>query len=259
MLETNYEQLKQGSYSAFTYIYTRYNKKIYWIGKGFLRNNFVIESLVQDTFLKLWTHRDMIESPDHIFFFLRFVMKRECISYYTRPKNKFHRKIYSLDEYENYQDYMLGFDPENEKNDSQDHGMQQEQFNQVMKVLPLLGQNKKRLIELCLKYGFQYKAIGQAMGTSTNIANNETKKAIKSIQLILHSNSLSLEKSNAKNETALPKVLTGLQAQIIDLRYQKNYSFNIIAKELDISIKEAQKEFMTAYRFTQNNLEPELS
>ena len=40
------------------------------------RDDFVVETLVQDVFLKLWLHRDAIESPGHILSFTFCFEKR---------------------------------------------------------------------------------------------------------------------------------------------------------------------------------------
>ena len=111
MLEKEFELLKKGNSTALERIYIRYNKRIFWFGKQIIKDEFVVECLLQDVFLKLWEYREKIESPDHIFFFLRFVMKYSCYSHYAKPKNKFFRTVNSLENYENYQSYLAGYDP----------------------------------------------------------------------------------------------------------------------------------------------------
>ena len=99
-----YELLKKGDPKSLQHIHLRYKRLLFWVGWQVLKDDFVVDTIVQDTFLKLWIHRDNIETPTHILGFLRFVMKRDCISYVTAPGNKFNRLMASLDSFENYQD-----------------------------------------------------------------------------------------------------------------------------------------------------------
>lgn len=251
MPQKEYELLKKGCPSALSHIYTTYRRRIFWVGWQLLKDSFVIESLVQDTFLKLWVHRDRIESPDHIYYFLCFVMKRECISYYTKPRNRFQRMVHSLDQYENYQDYMAGYDPlaDTENLKQQEH--KQELFNRVKKILPLLDTEKRSLLELCLKHGFQYKAIAAVMGTGITETANKVKKTIEAIKEIVD-NGHTLESSSKKPVSMkLQGEMTEKQKEVLRLRLEARRSFTTIAKELQLSQKEVHQSFMAAYRLLQ--------
>ncbi|SRX52755.1 RNA polymerase sigma factor [Aequorivita sp. CIP111184] len=251
MSYTDLELLKKGCPSAFADIYAKHSRNIFWVGKRLIDDEFVIESLVQDAFLKLWIHRDTIESPKHIFFFLRFVMKRECISYYTRPKNKFSRNVHSLESFENYQDYMAGYDPLNEAEIQKLQDMDQEYFDRIKQVLPLLNTESSHLIELCLKYGFQYKAIAEAMGTSIKETSNNIKKAIDDIKNVIDQGD-KLEPKQSMIKMNVQKVMTEQQAEVLKLRCEGKYSFDSIATMLNLSQKEVHSEFMAAYKLSQN-------
>lgn len=259
MSQHNFELLKNGDPAALVQIHTKYSSNIFWVGKQMIRDDFVVASLVQDTFLKLWVHRDKIESTRHIFYFLRFVMKRECISYYSNPKNKFFRNIYSLEDYDNYQDYMVGYNPINVTENLKDQESEQKDFDQIKNILPLLSTERKHLILLCLKYGFQYKAISEVMGTSINQTCNEIKKAISDLKNIINQGGVPKVKREPLVTMKTQDAITEKQEKILQLRYENKYSFKSIATVLNLSHKEVHKEFMAAYKLEKEKHETQLS
>ena len=253
-----YELLKNGSTSALSEIHAVYYSRIYWLGRSLIEDSFVVETLAQDTFLKLWINRERIESPQHIFNFLRFVMGRECRYFYARAANKFSRKVHSLENFDNYQYYMAGFDPVEDDEHLEDQKSEQREFDRIKKVLAVLEPDRRRLIELCLKYGFQYKAIASVMGTSTTETSREVKLAINDIKTILEQGQVLKTNKSSPKPPNIQGSMTDNQARIFKLRCQEQYSFAAIANQLDLSQKEVHNQFMVAYRFMQDKHEQEL-
>ncbi|MGW1453775.1 RNA polymerase sigma factor [Salegentibacter agarivorans] len=251
MLQRIFELLQQGHPDALEFIYNKYKRTLFWLGRQILDDEFAVETLVQDTFLILWEKRDRIERPEHIYYFLRMVMKRECYTYYVRPKNKFFRTVNSLESYENYQEYLHGYDPEKDKEILLDSGTQQKAFDRISRVFPLLSPERRRLIELCLKYGFKYKTIAQLMGTSITHTSNEVKRAIEDIKNIIHQGSNLETNSKPVLAVKLQGKMTEEQEKVLQLRTERQYSFAAIAKELKLSQKEVHQEFMAAYKLMQ--------
>lgn len=244
---THFDQLRKGCPTAFSDIHAQYSRSIFWLGKRYLQDDFVIESLVQDAFLKLWINRDKIESSKHIYFFLRLVMKQSCISYYNMPKNKFFRKVNSLEGFDNFQDYLAGYDPKDDAETLKAQETEQQYFDLIKKVLPLLQAESSRLISLCLKYDFDYKAISKGMGTSITTTSNKVKKAIDSIKTIIDQGGPLETPQSASIPMKGSDVLTEQQAAVVHLRCEANHSFAAIATALNLSQKEVHRAFMAAY------------
>lgn len=247
-LPKNFELLKKGHVSAFADIHAKYSKHIYWIGRGLIKDHFIVESLVQDTFLKLWVHRESIQEPKHIFNFLRFVMTRECNTFYSRPGNKFLRNMNSLEHFDNYQDYMPGYDPLNDTEGLQAQECEQKAFDRIKRVLPLLDPERSHLIDLCLKYGFRYKAIADVMGTSINETYHGVKMAIEEIKTIIDQGQVMQPHKGPPTVMKAPGSMTEQQALVLKLRCEKKHSFASIAIELNLSQKEVHSQFTAAYK-----------
>lgn len=253
-----YELLKNGNPTSLEHIYLRYKRLLFWIGKQMLEDDFVVETLVQDTFLKLWVHRDSIETPNHILGFLRFVLKRDCISYFNAPKNKFARLTASLESFENYQDYLVGYDPIQDKEHLLQQESDQKDFDEVNKVLKVISPKRKHLIRLCLEYGFQYKPIADAMGSSVKDISNEVSRAIDDLRKILSRSSFEKPKEKPSDNKEEPNKLSSQQLEIMKRRVEQKSSFKIIAQELKLSEKQVHREFLYAYQYLQNRNNSEI-
>lgn len=253
-----YERLKKGDPAALEHIHLRHKRLLFWIGWQVLKDDFVVDTIAQDTFLKLWLHRDTIETPNHITGFLRFVMKRDCLSYVTAPRNKFNRLISSLDSFENYQDYLVGYDPLKDKEYLLSQESDQKRFDEVKKVLPVLNPKRKYLIELCLEYGFQYKPISEAMGSSVSGISNEVSRAIDDLRKILKVTSFEQPQEKAVRNEAQSEKLSSQQLEIIKRRFEQKSSFAVIARELKLPEKEIHREFLYAYQYLQNQKTSEI-
>tara|TARA_R110000851_G_scaffold115708_1_gene241678 strand:- start:17127 stop:17639 length:513 start_codon:yes stop_codon:yes gene_type:complete len=159
--------------------------------------------------------------------------------------------VHSLDQYENYQDYMAGYNPLSDIEDLKQQQHQQERFERIKKILPLLDTEKQHLLKLCLKHGFHYKAIATAMGTGITETANKVKKTIEEIKKIVD-NGYTLEGSGKTHASIkLQGEMTEKQREVLRLRLEAKHSFTAIATELQLSQKEVHQSFMAAYRLLQ--------
>ncbi|MCT3897360.1 sigma-70 family RNA polymerase sigma factor [Elizabethkingia anophelis] len=247
-----YELLKKGNPTSLEHIHLRYKRLLFWLARQMMEDDFVVETLVQDTFLKLWLHRDSIESPNHILGFLRFVLKRDCISYFNSPKSKFTRLINSLESYENYEDYLVGYDPQQDKEHLLSQESDQRNFDEVQNGLNVISPKRKHLIKLCLEYGFQYKPIAEAMGSSVTAISNEISRAIDDLRKIIKGSSFEMAKEKVSDHKEKVEELSNRQLEILKRRMEEKSSFKIIAQQLKLSEKEVHLEFLQAYSYLEN-------
>ena len=250
--DKHYIGFKHGCPLAFKAIYTQYQRQIYWMGRSLIKDVFVVETLVQDTFLTLWEKREQIESPQHLVNFLYTVISNECKWYYARPRNQFNRECFALENIENYQSFMLGYDPTVIDIHLEDQQQQQKEYEQVVKVLPLLGAQRQHLIKLCLQHGFKYKTISEQLGISIKETSNTLQHTIEEIKNILHQGYV-LQPQETEPMQNGEGQMTEQEARVLALRCEQQYSFAQIANELQLSQKEVHRAFTTAYKLLQQH------
>ena len=158
----------------------------------------------------------------------------------------------SIDSYENYQDYLAGYDPLIDKKYLCSQESDQKKFDEITKVLPVLNPKRKHLIELCLEYGFQYKPIAEAMGSSVTGISIEISKAIDDLRNILKLTSFEQPKEKVFAKEEQSEQLSSQQLEIIKRRFEQKSSFAVIAQELQLPEREVHREFLYAYQHLQN-------
>ena len=158
----------------------------------------------------------------------------------------------SLDSFENYQEYLAGYDPLKDKEYLNDQESDQNKFDEITKVLPVLNPKRKHLIELCLEYGFQYNPIAEAMGSSVTGISMEVSKAIDELRKILKVTTFKQPEKKTTLNKEQSEQLSGQQLEIIKRRFEQKSSFAMIAQELQLPEKEVHREFLYAYQHLQN-------
>ena len=126
-------------------------------------------------------------------------------------------------------------------------------YEEIRKISPLLSGERKHLIELCLKYGFRYKAIANAMGKRVSETSKEIKSAIEDLKNLINSHDVLVSKKKIVSKEKEQNQMTEKQSLILKLRFEKKQSFTTIAQTLELSQKEVHNEFVVAYKLSQQN------
>lgn len=236
--QISFQLFINGNESGLTAFYRQYRQRLYWHGMGLLKDTFPVETIVQEAFFKLWTCRNRMKSPGHVYNFLFMVVTRDCISMYYKAPYRFHHNTRYLEEYENYQDRLCDHEPEEE--------IQENRIAQLEKTLLLLSPHKQKLIRLCLEHDFHYRKIGLLLNLSFQSVATEVREIIKELKDIVNRGH-DLEKA----EKPVIKINNGInqeQEKILQMRYNNGYSFSQIARIMNLPQLYVQKQFIVAYK-----------
>lgn len=80
--------LKEGSESAFTVIYNQYADRLYSFVLGHTKNKTISEDIVQDTFLRFWKARAILDSNRSIQSLLFTIARNSVIDTFRRQVNR---------------------------------------------------------------------------------------------------------------------------------------------------------------------------
>ena len=81
-------RFKNGEEAGLAYLYRLLRKKLLHHGLQIVRDEFVINSAIQEAFLKAWGFRERLTSLLHTYRFLRLNVTWKCYNYYRQPNRR---------------------------------------------------------------------------------------------------------------------------------------------------------------------------
>jgi RNA polymerase sigma factor (sigma-70 family) len=248
------DQLNNGNEKALAHFYGLLYPRLSWWAHRRVKDEVAATSIAQEAFLKLWQLREKIKDFTHLISFLEKQIRQGCSDFYEKTSVRFQRGMIRLDDIENYQEFIGGYDPRTEIEDIpifQQEEMekeQQEQWAAVEKLLPNLSQEQQLFIRLCLRFSFNYDRIAWHLGGISDYeVGLKVEKSITALKSIIM-DTKKLEVTAKARSFSFEGEISEAQAQILNLRYEMQYSFAEIAAELGLSQVDVQRNFVQAYR-----------
>lgn len=254
--ERYFQYFKDGNELGFNYFYNAYYSYYAFRAFRFVKEELVAHSIAQDAFLRLWVFRNSINDVDHLHAFVKTQMTEAGKNYYGNTTLRFHRAMLRIDSIEGADDFLLGY-AEEVADDNEDttylaklEKEKKERIDKLNSFLPNLNENQKLFLRLCLKYDFNYERVSHYIGgiSSYEVANRFEK----CLELLKGA----LTDTNKLNDSAVYKrskkivtegELSEEQASILNLRYELQYSFDEIAKQLKLKDEKVRELFIQAH------------
>ncbi|MDQ8003388.1 MAG: sigma factor-like helix-turn-helix DNA-binding protein [Pedobacter sp.] len=246
----NFDQFREGNEKGLTFFYQLWYPKLYYWCFRYIKDDINADCIVNEAFLRLWLARKQMEVVEQLELFVRKLIADGCRAFYKTANHQFQRSMLRLDEIDDYQDWMAGFDPRLESEEqalyeqAPDEQLK-EQWAQVERVIPSLNLDQQLFVRLCMKYGFDYGRIAWHVGgVSDHQVARKVEKILKELKAIL---SDTKKLGTVKNsQFTFQGDVSEEQSEILRMRYTLGYSFAEIAKELNLPQGDIQRTFVNA-------------
>lgn len=239
----NFDNFKLGKEEGFTFFYTCYFQSLAKAGQRYVENYFVIEELLNDSFLYTWRLKHLIECPRHLYCFTRLRLKWACLRY--RQQQKLERRCYNNIQHEWESDERFDVT----------HEVSEELEALVYKAIPLLPPTRQNILKLYFNYGLSHRQIAQRYGTSNQQIARQLNQSILFLKSVIKK-----KKQRSGNITTIITLAhqaqpqanaEDIKKQVFELRYNNQCSFAQIATTLGIDECDARQHYVTMHRARQ--------
>lgn len=233
----------QGDESGLARLYDVLYKPLLKHGSKIVSDEFVVNSAIQEAFLKAWNFRHRLTSVLHTYRFLRLNVTWRCYDYYNNHDRHLHI-VYS-NNIDSYPDVFY-----QAEDAEQILALTEERLQSIYNVLPYLPPNRKTIFTLYFKYGLSHKQLARRFGSSSQAINHELLQGIEQLKKIIHTKKKLEQRSTILNNTTTcyPECLQGELLQLFKLRYENKWSFETIAGQMNLSVPYVQQQYIAAHR-----------
>jgi RNA polymerase sigma factor (sigma-70 family) len=235
---------KQGDETALSRLYRKFYRLLLRHGFRIVHDEFVVNSSIQDAFLKAWNFRERLTTALHTYRFLRLNVTWKCYNYYRQP-DRLHRRIIYTDNIDYYADacYM----PDLIGNDHPPFA-DEEMVQAIYNVMPYLPPDRQTILTLYFKYGFTYKQIAKRFCTSNQAVSIELQKGLEHLKKVIHAKK-KLDANIKTPNSSLPynEILDGELLQLFRLRHEMKLGFDTIAAKMNLSQAYVQQQYVAAH------------
>jgi RNA polymerase sigma-70 factor (family 1) len=163
-------RLKAGDRDAFAKLYDRYSDRIYGKLLKLTQADFLADELLQDTFVKLWEKRHLIDSELSIKAWLYKVAENEVYMFYRK-----------LARDKRLQEQLVSVFTEAYSHTEEDIYLKESRAL-LEKAIEQLSPQRREVFKLCKVEGRSYDETAQLLNISTSTVSNHLVKATQSVR-----------------------------------------------------------------------------
>jgi len=232
---------RSGDERGLSYFYKRTYDSLLYLGRGLVNDEFLVSCILQECYLKVWAHRDKIESLPHAYRFIRLNLRWQVLKHIQKPAYQIYRKMTEIDHLEPF----LGEKPDLDSFFTD--GTERKRWNEISKAISFLPKQRQLIASLHFQDGHSPSEVAKRIGTSSLHVTSEIQKAVEDLKRIVAPRA-SIPTRQAKQSFPYDHILSSEQAQVFELRQDQKKSFADIASILGYPQTQVQQHYIKAYQ-----------
>ncbi|MHA4741980.1 RNA polymerase sigma factor [Dyadobacter sp. MSC1_007] len=237
---------RSGDERALNYFYKRTYDSLLYLGKALVNDEFLVSCILHECYLKVWVHRDKIESLPHAYRFIRLNLRWQVLKHVRKPAYQIYRKMTEIDHLEPF----LGEKPDVESIFKD--GSEGKRWEEISKAISFLPKQRQLIASLHFQDGHSPREVAKRIGASTLHVTSEIQKCVDDLKKIVVPRA-TVPVRLVKQYYDYDHLLSGEQAAVFALRQDQKKSFADIASILGCPQTQVQQHYIKAYQIIKNH------